>query len=128
MLLDCDTKFQEGRALADPRAKVTLLEDGQVEWRTQDILHVQAREAFERLGLYLRHKDMFGTVPPPMFIRGVGKTIEVSVYPDLPEKQICLAFEPETGAFQVAISGMDLLQACILCTTVVHLISRDMYG
>ena len=113
---DCEKKFSEPRAVADPRLRIVLDENAGLVWRYQDMNQVTAREILKRVALHLRLADMYK--PDALMIAEhpeAGYMIDVEYHPDLPEKSICIAHHPESGAIQAAISGMTIFQACILC-------------
>jgi hypothetical protein len=115
MMQNCDDKFTDGRVLPDPRLKVTLDPDGVMGWRYQDMNEVTARECVRRLAHHMRMADMYESGLNIRKDERAGYMIEVTTYPDMPEKTICIAHHPKSGAIQAAVSGMSVFQATILC-------------
>lgn len=122
---DCDDKFAKVRAIPDPRLKATLKDDGSMEWKYQDMNQVVARELCQRAALHLRLTDMYNRSDGIKTHPEAGLMAQVEYYPDLPEKSVCFAYHPKSGAFQASVSGMTIFQACILLESAALDIERN---
>lgn len=125
--MSCDDKFSEGRAVSDPRLKITL-KDGGMSWKTQDMNFVTARECAARAALHIRKMDMYAVGGAESRKVDSGTMIVVTAYPDEDMQTICLAHNPEDGAIQVAVNGVTLFQATILCESFVFEMNKQMIG
>ena len=115
---NCDELFQKARAVPDPRLKVSLMDNGGINWKYQDMNPVTAREILKRLVTHLRMTDIYQSSLGIVVHEKAGPMMQVEYLIDMPEATICVAHHPASGAVQAAVSGMTIFQACILCDSV----------
>jgi hypothetical protein len=97
-----------------------------MEWKFQDMNHVTAREVARRAAFHMRLRDMYMALPPIEKAESIGPQIVVEHHPLSEQRSICFAHNYDTGAVQVAVNGMSVFQACILCDTFAHFCNRTL--
>lgn len=126
--MGCEDKIGLPRDAADSRLRITL-DDGKMAWKIQDMNFATARECAARAALHLRKMDIYAIGGnESREIEGVGPMVVAAVYPDEEMQTVCLVHEPESGAIQVAVNGITIFQATILCESFVFEMNQRMMG
>lgn len=127
--MSCDEGFSEARVAADPRLKITL-KDGGLSWKTQDMNFVTARECAARAALHIRRVDMYGSDQEwgRIVDDDIGPMVIMNRFDSEDQQTICIAHETGSGAVQIAVNGMAMFQATILCESLVSEMNKAMVG
>ena len=91
-------------------------EDGErtINWKFQEMTYHQIREVCKRIVQSVRSG-----------VSGIGNLVALEHYPEDEEMKVCVVFLPIVGAIQVAVNGISLFDACILCDEVVWYIDHQ---